>query len=110
MRGAKRACVLSPRVAEPKAKKSKAASKKQLAAVLGGCVGGGLAILCNYFIYAAVGAAYPAGLTSFVLFALGAFGGMALADRLGKKALKVMGIAAGILISLTLLTVLLLAG
>ncbi|MFT5359472.1 MAG: hypothetical protein ACI9KE_006715, partial [Polyangiales bacterium] len=47
---------------------------------------------------------------SFVFFALGALGGMAVSDRLGKKALKVMGIAAGILIALTLLTVLLLAG
>lgn len=112
MRGAKQGPVLSPPVAEPKEKKkkSKAASKKQLSAVLGGCVGGGLAILSNYFVYEAVGPDYPAGLTSFVFFALGAFGGMALSDRLGKKALKVMGIAAGILISLTLLTVLLLAG
>jgi hypothetical protein len=111
VRGAKQACVLSPPVAEPKEKKkSKAASKKQLAAVLGGCVGGGLAILSNYFVYEAVGPEYPAGPTSFVFFALGALGGMAVSDRLGKKALKVMGIAAGILIALTLLTVLLLAG
>lgn len=84
--------------------------RKRLATILGGGVGGGLGILVNYFLFAAFGEAYPVGPTSFGLFVVGAFGGMALADRLGKKALKVMGITAGVLLSLAVITAVVLSG
>ena len=83
--------------------KGKAASRKRLAAILGGVVGGGLGVLLNYFLFYAIGSGYPIGPTTFALFAAGAFGGMALSDRLGKKALRVMGIGAGVLMALSVL-------
>ncbi len=86
------------------------AQRAQMALVLGGAVGGGIGVLLNYFLYAAFGADYPVGPTSFGLFALGAFGGMALSEKLGKRALKIMAIAAGILVSLAAMLAFLLSG
>lgn len=85
-------------------------SERRIATALGWFVGGGLALLLNYFAFVAVGPDYPAAPTSFVAFVLGAFGGMWVADRLGSKALKTLGISAGLLIAATALAAMVLAG
>lgn len=79
------------------------------AVVLGWIAGGGLALLVNFVAFHLVGEGYPVAPTSFVLFVLGAFGGMHLADRLGDRALRVLGIATGALFGLALLIVVVLA-
>lgn len=85
-------------------------SERRIATALGWFVGGGLGLLLNYFAFVAVGPGYPAAPTSFVAFVAGAFGGMWVADRLGSRALKVLGISAGILIAATALAAMVLAG
>jgi hypothetical protein len=83
-----------------------AAFRRRLATVFGWIAGGSLGLLINYVIFLAVsdaaGQGYPTVPTTFVLFVVGAFGGMAVADRGGEKAFRPLGIAAGILLSLFL--------
>lgn len=75
-------------------------TRARLATVFGWVAGGALGLLVNYGIFLAVGESYPTTYTTFALFILGAFGGMALADRLGSRAFKVLGITAGVLFAL----------
>lgn len=82
--------------------------RRRLTTVFGWIAGGSLGLLFNYGIFLAVGPAYldvtvP---TTFVAFLAGAFGGMHLADRLGDRGFKPLGIAAGILLALFLALVL----
>ncbi|MCB9600159.1 MAG: hypothetical protein H6721_01770 [Sandaracinus sp.] len=85
-------------------------SDAKAAVVLGWIAGGGFALLLNFVAFHSFGDGYPVAPTSFVLFVLGAFGGMHLADRLGSRALRVLGIATGALVGLALLVVVALAG
>ena len=74
--------------------------RTRLTTVFGWIAGGALGLLANYAIFLAVGESYPTVPTTFVAFLLGAFGGMALADRLGPKGFRPLGIAAGVLLAL----------
>ena len=90
--------------------KVKRSSQKQISTALGAIIGGILGALLNYFVYSAVGPEYPISPTTFVVFAAGAFGGMAIADKLGKKSFKVMAMAAGLLFALLILALMIFTG
>lgn len=76
--------------------------EKRLATVLGWIAGGGGALVVNLAIAVAIEGDYPVQPTSFVAFAAGAMGGMWAADKLGHRAVKVMGIATGVVLSFAL--------
>ncbi|NCQ59805.1 MAG: hypothetical protein GW913_03935 [Myxococcales bacterium] len=67
--------------------------------------GGALGLVISYGLVYFFGEAYPSGVGTFVLFAAGALGFMALADKLGRRALKVLGPISGILLALALVLV-----
>ena len=73
---------------------------------LGWIAGGSAGMLVNYLLFLAfadeTGAGYPVVPTTFALFVVGAFSGMAIADRGGERMFKPLGIAAGVLLSLFL--------
>ena len=81
-------------------------SRARLTTALGWVAGGSAGMLLNYLLFLAIadetGAGYPVVPTTFVLFVVGAFGGMAVADRGGEKMFRPLGIAAGVLLSLFL--------
>lgn len=81
--------------------------KQRMTTVFGWVAGGSLGLLANYPMVLTFGESYPKGPTAFVAFVAGAFGGMALADRLGVRGFRPLGIAAGVL--LAFLSVLLIA-
>ncbi len=91
---------------DPSRSPSDLAFRRRLTTVFGWIAGGSLGLLLNYAIFLLVsdeaGQGYPTVPTTFTLFLLGAFGGMAVADRGGEKVLRPLGIAAGILLSLFL--------
>ncbi len=72
--------------------------KRRMTTVFGWVAGGSLGLLVNYGIFLAVGEGYPTAPTTFVTFLAGAFAGMALADRLGARGFRPLGIAAGVLL------------
>lgn len=76
--------------------------RKRLTTAFGWIAGGSLGLLANYTLFLAVGEGYPTVPTTFVTFVLGAFGGMALADRMGARGFRPLGIAAGVLLALCL--------
>jgi len=88
---------------------SAARSRQRYATAFGWVAGGTLGLLINWGISAAYGEGYPLTWTTFALFLAGAFGGMTLADRLGSRAFKPLGIAAGVLIAVLVALVLALA-
>ena len=81
-------------------------SRARLTTALGWVAGGAAGMLVNYLLFLAfadeTGAGYPVVPTTFVLFVVGAFGGMTVADRGGEKMFRPLGIAAGVLLSLFL--------
>lgn len=80
--------------------------RKRLTTAFGWVAGGSLGLLVNYAVFLAVGEGYPTVPTTFVAFVAGAFAGMALADRLGARGFRPLGIAAGVLLALFLALVL----
>lgn len=74
-------------------------TRGRLGTIFGWIAGGCFGLLLNYFVFLAIGARYLVWST-FLLFAAGAFAGMYVADRLGDRAFRVMGVAAGILLAL----------
>lgn len=76
--------------------------RKRLTTVFGWVAGGALGLLVNYAVFLAVGEGYPTVPTTFVAFVAGAFAGMALADRLGVRGFRPLGIAAGVLLAIFL--------
>lgn len=72
--------------------------KRRMTTVFGWVAGGSLGLLVNYGLFLAVGEGYPTTPTTFVTFLAGAFGGMALSDRLGVRGFRPLGIAAGVLL------------
>jgi hypothetical protein len=74
--------------------------RERLTTAFGWVAGGAAGLLVNYVIFRIVGAGYPTTITTFAFFLLGAFGGMALSDRLGPRAFTPLGIAAGVLLAL----------
>lgn len=81
-------------------------TKRRWTTIFGWVAGGAVGLLVNYALLLGVGEAYPTTWTTFVLFLLGAFGGMAVADTLGPRGFKPLGIAAGILLALFVAAVL----
>ncbi len=81
-------------------------TRERLTTAFGWLAGGALGLLANYGILLAVGERYPTTYTTFGLFLVGAFGGMALADRLGVRGFKPLGIAAGVLLAVVVTLVL----
>lgn len=74
-------------------------SRRRLTTAFGWIAGGSLGLLLNYALYYAIGESYPTVPTTFVTFLAGAFGGMHLADRLGARGFRPLGIAAGVLLA-----------
>ena len=70
------------------------------ATAFGWVAGGSLGMLVNYAAFLAVGEGYPTVPTTFVSFVAGAFAGMSVADRLGVRGFRPLGIAAGVLLSI----------
>jgi hypothetical protein len=64
--------------------------------VFGWLAGGFAALLLNYVAFLLAGPAYPVTPTTFGAFVVGAFAGMAVADRLGERGFRPLGIAAGL--------------
>jgi hypothetical protein len=87
-------------VSEAKDPEAKPDRRLRLTTAFGWIAGGALGLLANYAIFLAVGPHYPTVPTTFVTFLVGAFGGMALGDRLGLKGFRPLGIAAGVLLAL----------
>lgn len=77
-------------------------TRQRWATAFGWIAGGSLGLMLNYGLARAFGEGYPVTLTTFVAFLAGAFGGMAVADRLGARAFKPLGIAAGVLLAVFL--------
>ncbi len=86
------------------------AEGRRVVTLLGAVDGALLALWLNLLFFHAYGEGYPVEITTFVLFSAGAFGGMAIADRYGTRALRPLGLALGVLLSLTLLTLVVLMG
>lgn len=76
--------------------------KSRIVTGLGWVSGGVSALMLNYVVFYLWGDAYPVQPTSFVAFLVGAFGGMALGDRLGEKGFRAMGVATGVVFALAL--------
>lgn len=77
--------------------------RRRVTTAFGWIAGGSLGLLLNYAFFLAIGPeGYPTVVTTFVLFLAGAFGGMSLADRLGPRGFRPLGIAAGVFFSLFL--------
>ncbi|MEM9196207.1 MAG: hypothetical protein AAGF12_43995 [Myxococcota bacterium] len=87
------------------------ANRAKLATFFGWLGGGSLGLVANYGIFLAYGPDYPVTPTTFVAVVAGCFLGMAVSDRLGERALRPLGLGAGILLALaiTLATLMLLA-
>ena len=75
-------------------------TRERLSTIFGWIAGGALGVLVNFGLLRAIGDSYPTTWTTFLLFVAGAFGGMSLADRLGPRGFKPLGIAAGVLFAL----------
>lgn len=88
---------------EPAESKARARARTSFGWVAGGCFG----LLLNYPIYLAVGESYPKEPTTFALFAAGSMLGMWLSDKLGPRSFRALGIAAGVLLTLVIVLVLL---
>ncbi len=71
--------------------------------------GGAAGLLMSYALVYFFGEAYPSGIGTFVLFAAGAMGFMAWADRLGPRALRTLGPISGVLLAIALVTLLAIA-
>jgi peptidoglycan/LPS O-acetylase OafA/YrhL len=82
------------------ATRDRAERERKLTTAFGWVAGGALALLVNYGVFLVVGPDYPTVPTTFVAFLAGAFGGMSLADRLGPRGFRPLGIAAGVLFAL----------
>lgn len=74
------------------------AIRLRLTTVFGWVAGGSLGLVVNYGLFLAVGESYPVAPTTFATFLVGAFAGMSLADRLGERGFRPLGIAAGVLL------------
>lgn len=71
--------------------------------MFGWVAGGALGVLVNTGLELFLASVWPEAVGIFVLFVAGAFGGMRLARKLGPRGFRLMGIAAGILVAVTLL-------
>lgn len=81
-------------------------TRAKLTTVFGWVAGGSTGVLINWGLFMAIGEGYPVTWTTFVLFLAGAFAGMYLADKLGPRGFRPLGIAAGVLFAVFLSIVL----
>ncbi len=95
----------APGVSDPDVTEDPDRLRRRLSTVFGWLAGGALGLLVNYALFMLVGEGYETTWTTFVLFLAGAFGGMWVADRLGPRGFKPLGIAAGLLFSIFALVV-----
>ena len=83
-----------------------ASMRTRITTAFGWVAGGSAGMLVNYLLFLAMsdetGGGYPVVPTTFALFIVGAFAGMAIADRGGEKMFRPLGIAAGVLLSIFL--------
>ena len=86
---------------EPAAAEAQTPARKRLATVFGWIAGGCTGLVVNYFVFLAIGTRYLVAST-FLHFIAGAFAGMTTADRLGPRAFRILGIAAGISLALAI--------
>lgn len=77
---------------------------------LGAAIGAWLGILVNYGIFHVVGNGWPVSVSTFVAVAGGAFGGMAVVQRLGRHAPRAIGLGLGLMVGLSLIAWVLTAG
>jgi hypothetical protein len=91
---------------EPHAAEAASRGRERLTTAFGWLAGGALGLLVNYGVFLALGERYPTTYTTFGFFLAGAFGGMAIADRLGARGFKPLGVAAGVLLALVVTLVL----
>jgi len=92
--------MLRPHVTSPENRGAR--GRRRMGTVFGWVAGGSLGLLINYGLFLFLGEGYPVVPTTFALFVVGCFGVMFAADRLGERAFRVMGIAAGILLAAAL--------
>ena len=85
---------------EPEPEARQGDPRRRYTTAFGWLAGGLLGLMLNYGAFLVIGEGYPVVPTTFVLFVAGAFSGMALADRLGGKGFKALGITAGVLVAL----------
>jgi hypothetical protein len=74
--------------------------RRRMTTAFGWIAGVALGVLLNYGVYMLVGESYPQVPTTFVAVVAGAFGGMGVADRLGERGFRPLGIVAGILLAM----------
>ncbi len=86
-----------PRVSKHQEEIDAAPTRQRLTTVFGWVAGGSTGVLANWGLFVAVGEGYPVTWTTFVLFLVGAFAGMFVADKLGPRGFRPLGIAAGVL-------------
>ena len=91
-------------------KTDETSSTNRTGTVLGWLAGALALLLVNFFAYHAYGEGYPVEPTSFVAVVAGAFAGMAIADRLGARATKVLGLAVGFLLAAGTITAFIVLG
>lgn len=78
----------------------------RVATVLAWFGGGAGGLLLSYLCVYLFGDAYPSGVGTFLLFAAGAMGFMTWSDKLGPRALKVVGPISGVLLATALVLML----
>ncbi len=83
--------------------------RSPLGTVLGWISGSGTGLLLSFIAYHSIDG-MPVGPVVFGALVAGAFGGMALADRLGERAIRVLGIWTGCIAAAALLIVMVLGG
>ncbi len=74
--------------------------RRRATTAFGWLAGGSLGLLVNYGLFLAAGPSWPVVPTTFALFIAGCFGGMWVADKLGDRGFKVLGLTAGVLVAL----------
>ena len=78
------------------------ARQKRMGTVFGWIAGGSLGLITDFGLYVAIGQGYPLVPMTFALFVAGCFAGMWVSDRLGDRAFRMLGLAAGVLLALAL--------
>lgn len=76
--------------------------RRRATTAFGWLAGGSLGLLINYGLFLMASGSWPVVPTTFALFVAGCFGGMKVSDRLGEKGFRLLGIAAGVLVSTAL--------